>query len=107
MYIFLTVLIIIMCVLLVMIVLIQNPKGSGLGAAFGGQGSQIMGVQRTTDFLEKATWTLAITLLALSLLTSFFIDKATINPNASEIDQQVEDAPAPFTVPQQNLPPAQ
>ena len=72
MYTFITVLIIIACALLVLVVLIQNPKGGGLGQTFGGLSNQFLGVKRTTDFLEKATWTLAIVLVGLSLMTFFF-----------------------------------
>jgi preprotein translocase subunit SecG len=57
---------IIVCVLLVLIVLIQNPKGGGLSSNFSSS-SQLMGVQKTGDFLEKGTWVLAITLMVLSL----------------------------------------
>jgi preprotein translocase subunit SecG len=57
---------IIVCVLLVLIVLIQNPKGGGLSSNFSSS-SQLMGVQKTGDFLEKGTWILAIALMVLSL----------------------------------------
>lgn len=77
MYTLLTILIIIASVLLILIVLVQNPKGGGLSATFGGVSSSFMGVKRTTDFLEKATWTLAIIVLAVSLLTSFFIERGS------------------------------
>lgn len=60
------VLIIIVSVLLALIVLIQNPKGGGLSSGFAG-GSNLMGVQRTGDFLEKGTWTLVILLMVFSL----------------------------------------
>lgn len=72
-----TILITIACILLTLVVLVQNPKGGGLGASFGGFNNQVMGVQRTTDFLEKATWTLAIVLIAFSLLTKFFVPART------------------------------
>ena len=75
MYALLTVLIILVCVLLMAVVLIQNPKGGGLGAGFGGGASNIMGVQKTGDILEKATWYLAIALLALSLSSAIFIER--------------------------------
>lgn len=73
MYTFVIVLIILACVLLMLIVLVQNPKGGGLGQTFGGFGNQIMGVQRTTDFLEKATWVLIGAIAVLSLSTFFFL----------------------------------
>ena len=66
MYSLLLILSIIVCVLLVLIVLIQNPKGGGLTSNFSSS-SQLMGVQKTGDFLEKGTWGLAIALMVLSL----------------------------------------
>lgn len=71
---FVIVLIIIVSVLLGLIILVQNPKGGGLATGFTGA-NQIGGVKRTTDFLEKATWTLAILLLVLSI-TSTGIEKS-------------------------------
>ncbi|MGL4599838.1 MAG: preprotein translocase subunit SecG [Bacteroidia bacterium] len=68
-------LIILACVLLVLAVLIQNPKGGGLASGFQ-SGSQMMGVRRTTDFLEKATWTLAILLLIFSIFSANVTAKA-------------------------------
>lgn len=91
MYTFLIILLLIVSVLLVLIVLIQNPKGGGLSSSFG-QGNQIMGVRKTTDFLEKATWGLAIALLALSLFASFAIPKPEVeeNPDNPQMQQQTE-----------------
>lgn len=54
------------CVLLVCIVLIQNPKGGGLSSNFSAS-SQLMGVKKTGDFLEKGTWGLAIFLMVVSM----------------------------------------
>ena len=65
-YIFIMVLIMIVCVLLAIVVLVQNSKGGGLAANFSAP-NQIMGVRKTTDFLEKSTWTLAIILVVLSI----------------------------------------
>lgn len=60
------VLIILASVLLSFFVLIQNPKGGGLSAGFSG-GSNIMGVKRTGDFLEKGTWALVIAIMIFSV----------------------------------------
>jgi preprotein translocase subunit SecG len=73
-YILVSVLILIVCVLLVLVVLVQNSKGGGLAANFGGS-SQIMGVRKTADFLEKTTWSLAMALLALSLISILVIPR--------------------------------
>ena len=82
MYIFLTVLIIVISILIMLVVLVQNPKGGGLGAGFGGGASNNMmgGVKQTTNFLEKATWYLAIALFVLCLATSLFVGGAGGGP---------------------------
>lgn len=64
-----SILILLVCVFLMLVVLVQNSKGGGLSASFGSS-NQMMGVRKTTDFLEKATWTLAIALLCLCLLSA-------------------------------------
>lgn len=65
----LTISIIIVCVLLILVVLVQNSKGGGISSNFSAA-NQIMGARRGTDFIEKATWTLAILLLVFSLLST-------------------------------------
>ncbi|MFC2087665.1 preprotein translocase subunit SecG [Bacteroidota bacterium] len=94
MYILFSVLIIIACILLVLIVLVQNSKGGGLAANFSSQ-NQIMGVRKTTDFLEKATWTLAVSILVLALLASMTIPRESANPSESVIEDQIQNAPNP------------
>ncbi len=64
-----SILIVIVCGLLALFVLAQNPKGGGLAAGFTGA-QQIGGVQRTADFLEKGTWTLAGALIVLCLVSA-------------------------------------
>jgi len=65
------VLIIFVAFLLVVVIMVQNPKGGGLSSSFGGGGSQQLGgVQKTTDFLDKSTWTLGALLLVLILLSN-------------------------------------
>lgn len=71
----LTTLIIITCVLLILIVLVQNPKGGGLSSSFGGGGTQLFGgVKKTTDFLDRGTWALAIILVVLVLAANIMIN---------------------------------
>ncbi|PVY42456.1 preprotein translocase subunit SecG [Pontibacter virosus] len=75
MYIALISIILFICVLLILVVLAQNPKGGGLSSQFGGGGaSQLMGVKRTGDLLEKLTWGFAIALVVLTLGTHMMID---------------------------------
>ncbi len=70
-FIIVAVLIIIVSLLLSAIILIQKPKGGGLNAQFGGMGNQIFGASRTTDFVEKATWTLGTALAVLCIVSTF------------------------------------
>ncbi len=87
-FVLLSVLIFITCILLVLIVLVQNAKGGGLASNFSSS-NQVMGVRKTTDFLEKATWTLAIILLVLTLSTSFVIPRGQMaaGPESEVIDR--------------------
>ena len=87
------VLITIVCFLLIVVIMVQNPKGGGLSSSFGGT-QQLGGVQKTTDFLDKSTWTLGIILIALILLSSL----AFQNTNTSVLmDKDAVSAPAPKT----------
>ena len=88
MYIVITVLIIIISILLTGIVLIQNSKGGGLAANFA-SGNQTFGVRQTADFLEKATWTLAITLIVLCVLLTAFISTGR-GERQNAIQQRIE-----------------
>ncbi len=99
MYIFLSILILVVCILLGLIVLVQNSKGGGLAANFSGS-SQIMGVRKTNDFLEKATWTLAIALLVLCLAASLSIPHENATARRSAIEEQIQNAVDPGTIPQ-------
>jgi preprotein translocase subunit SecG len=76
MFALITILVIIVCILLILIVLIQNPKG-GLDSAFS-TNNQVMGVRKTTDFLEKATWTMGIALVVLSVASASFTSSTTV-----------------------------
>jgi preprotein translocase subunit SecG len=70
MYIFLLIVIVILAAILCFIVTIQNSKGGGLAAGFSSS-NQIMGVRKTTDLLEKTTWTLIAAIVVLCVLTAF------------------------------------
>ena len=93
MYIFLSILIVIACLLLVGAVLIQKSKGGGLASDYS-QGNQYLGYRKTTDFIEKATWGLAIFICVLSICASFAI-KAPINVSSMAPAPAATSAPAP------------
>jgi len=101
-YIFVSVLILIVCILLVLVVIVQNSKGGGLASNFSSS-NQIMGVRKTADFLEKATWTLSIVLLILSMISIFVIPRNTsTNVKGTELQEQIENtatAPSNYQAP--------
>ena len=98
MYTLITVLIFIVCILLVLIVLVQNSKGGGLASNFQSS-NQVMGVRKTADFLEKATWVLAGSLLVLAIMGSAFIPREEAGVDQSRIQEQIENAVDPTQVP--------
>lgn len=92
----LMVLIIIACVLLVIVIMAQNPKGGGLSSTFGGTSAASFGVQRTNDFMDKATWGLGIFITVLIIMSAVLTaDPASVHKPAKAT------APQP-TVPQNN-----
>ena len=100
------VLIFIVCVLLILVILVQNPKGGGLSAGFGSAG-QLGGVRKTTDFLEKATWTFAIALFAFCLFTVAAQSGGGSNAPESDLQEYVTRLPQNMpqnvrSAPQQN-----
>ncbi|MCK9269861.1 MAG: preprotein translocase subunit SecG [Bacteroidales bacterium] len=95
-YNFMTVLLLIIAVLIVLVVLVQNSKGGGLASNFAGS-NQYMGVRKTADFLEKATWTLAIAMLLIVLGTSKIIPKYTRTTIETQSEINVNALPVPTT----------
>ena len=81
MYVVFTVLIVVTCIFTILIVLVQNSKGGGLASNFSAS-NQYMGVRKTADFLEKATWTLGAALIVLCLLAGITGPKATQDQNS-------------------------
>ena len=96
MYSVLVILAVITAVLLTFIVLIQESKGGGLASNFASS-NQIMGVRKTTDVVEKATWTLAALLVVFSVATIFFAPR-TVDRDSVVTSAKTE-APAAPQVP--------
>ncbi|WP_428229946.1 preprotein translocase subunit SecG [Flavobacterium sp.] len=101
------VLITIVCFLLIVVIMVQNPKGGGLSSTISGT-QMLGGVQKTTDFLDKSTWTLATILIVLILLSSLSfpgisggtdskIIERSETPAATAPAVPVQQAPAPAT----------
>lgn len=99
MYLVLIILTVILCVLLGLIVLIQNPKGGGLSSNFSGS-SQLMGVQKTGDFLEKGTWVLAISIMVLSLIINVSVKGGGQKTQDPALMEQIKKASKPTATPQ-------
>ncbi len=111
MYTLCIVLILIASVLLVLAVLVQNPK-SGMAANFGAS-NQVMGVRQTADFLEKFTWGMAVAILVLSLAATLAMDSHLVlesNSAAQEANALIEKLNTPVEeaveVPQAEVPAA-
>jgi len=74
---FVTILIAIIGFLLVVVVLIQNPKGGGVDANFGGQAAnQIFGASNSIDFVEKLTWGLAAAMFVLCIVAAILVNNS-------------------------------
>jgi preprotein translocase subunit SecG len=95
---FIIVIIFIVCALLILLVLVQNSKGGGLASAFSSS-NQVMGVRRTTDFLEKATWYLALALVVLTIASTKFLGVDDNVQQKSAIEQQIQNVQEPGVVP--------
>ncbi len=95
-YIIVSVFILMVSLLIILVVLVQNSKGGGLASNFSSS-NQYMGVRKTADFLEKATWTLAVILLFLSLASIFVIPKG--GRQVDEVFQVEERAGEPLPTP--------
>ena len=121
------ILIVIVALLMIGIVLIQESKGGGLSTGFAG-GNAVLGVRKTTGFIEKATGALAIAMVVFSVVCAYVaptaqseqsvIEKAATeqsatNPNnlpgfgASQKKQDVQAAPAQATDQKAEKAPAQ
>ena len=105
MYLLFVVLMVLAAILMCFVVLVQNSKGGGLSSSFASS-NQIMGVRKTTDFIEKLTWGLAIFMVVISIATSCVIPTTTEGSSVI-MDQAVKEqktnplnAPAGFAAPQ-------
>lgn len=88
----LTVLIALISIFLILIILVQNPKGGGLSSAFGGSqaANQVMGAANSTDMLERITWGLASALLGLCLVTGVFFKGGPADQGGEQINTNIQ-----------------
>ena len=74
----LTILVAIVAALLIISVLIQNPKGGGIDSTYGSGANQLFGAAQSADAIEKITWVLFVALMVLCILSYFFITKNSL-----------------------------
>ena len=96
-------LIIFVCILLILVVMVQNPKGGGLSSTFGEGQQQIVGVKITTDFLDKSTWVLAAIILILILISNVTLMNDSENSDSILIDESIPEQTIP-EIPEQTIP---
>ena len=93
------ILMVIAAILMCFIVLIQNSKGGGLASGFSSS-NQIMGVRKTTDFLEKATWGLAAFMVVMSIATAYVVPTSSSKTQDVIMEQaQQEEQTNPYNLP--------
>lgn len=97
-YYLLVIFMVITSVLMCFIVLIQNSKGGGLASGFSSS-NQIMGVRKTTDFLEKATWSLAGAMVIFSILSAYSIPSVSKADSVIMEQAQQEEQTNPYNLP--------
>ena len=90
------VLITIVCFLLIIVIMVQNPKGGGLSSSFGAN-ANMGGVQKTTDFLDKSTWTLATLLIVIILMSSLSFPTLTGGSESKIIEAPSSSSAKPAT----------
>lgn len=107
MYLLFVGLIVLAAILMCFVVLIQNSKGGGLASSFASS-NQIMGVRKTTDFIEKLTWGLAAFMVVVSVATAYVLPTAHTESSVI-MEQAVKEgatnplnAPSGFAAPQTN-----
>ena len=98
MYVLLVILMLIAAVLMCFIVLIQNSKGGGLASSFSSS-NQIMGVRKTTDFLEKTTWGLAAFMVVISIASAYVLPTGAAQGDIILEQAQQEESTNPYNMP--------
>jgi preprotein translocase subunit SecG len=97
---FLIILAIIVSILLIVVVLVQDPKGSGLTGQTGASASQVFGAQRSGDIFEKLTWGLFAVILVSSILVTSLGGSKQEGGNLRSVN--LERAKEQVTVPDKN-----
>ena len=91
---FITGLILLACLILALVVLVQNPKGGGLSGTFGNVSTQVMGVKQSGDIMEKATWVMISTIGGLCIISVMFMARPQTADNGNGKAPAQKSAPA-------------
>jgi preprotein translocase subunit SecG len=89
MYIVISIVILILCVLISLVILVQNPKGGGLSQSLGGVSSQVFGAKNSTGLVENVTWYLALAIVVLSMSSVLFIDGTSVEGEIKKSDAEI------------------
>jgi len=95
-YMVITGVIIVAAIILILVVLVQKSKGGGLASGFASS-NQIMGVRKTTDFVEKATWSLAGAIVVLSLASTLVLRSDKMGGGTIDNDIEIPVLPGSST----------
>ena len=87
--------------LLILVIMVQNPKGGGLSSSFGGDSQQLGGVKKTSDFLDKSTWVLAGILLILILLSNLTVNTSSENLDSKLLNPNDIESSIPESLPEE------
>ena len=98
MYLLFIALIVVAALLMCFVVLIQNSKGGGLASSFASS-NQIMGVRKTTDFIEKMTWSLAGFMVVMSIAWAYVLPTASTVSSVIMVQAVKESATNPMNAP--------
>ena len=98
MYTTIVIVVVLAAILMCLIVLIQESKGGGLASSVADANS-MMGVRKTTDFIEKATWTLAAVMIVLSVLSVAFIPDSNAGKSVLQNQATEQQATNPNNLP--------
>lgn len=105
MYIVVSIFILILCVLLGLVILVQNPKGGGLTQSLGGVSSQVFGAKNSTGLVEKVTWYLAIAIVVLSMSSVVFIPSKSTPQEAEKSTAEQMNEEGELNAPANNVAP--
>jgi preprotein translocase subunit SecG len=98
-------LIVLFSALLIVLILVQNPKGGGISGEFSSSGAtQMFGVQKTGDLVEQLTWGFSVAILILVLVTNFTLSSGNTDAIQSinvekAAGKTIPTAPAPISAP--------